>query len=338
MPGGVVVKEDRFRVRLQPARFVKSAEGAAFPARGHQLDELAPRSRRVLEGVVGLVLILQAKPAVGAHVFGVVGENDQRPLGFARVLPRILVDQGHVFCERIALHAHEVADAELGNAVGAEKHPQGVLAEPGDLVEGKMDRPLRSRQIVLEAEVVKGPFLGVLLGVDLGAERLAGIVAGAAVGLEIADQVGVASGDRLPRHELPPAAFRIPEAPRREAQQPLVGLVGEADRPEAVFLGEIRQHRVRVGRAHELAAPLGDRPLELRQHVGTAVGDLVERVSGRLEDELHVGELGRHRVQNELVALADHKLIAVRRQVSVVEVGVKNHHVLHGRVLRWSSS
>ena len=91
----------------------------------------------MLEGIVGPVLIFQAEPAVGADVFGVVGEDDQRPFRFARVLLRILVDQGQVFLERIAPHAHEIPHAELGNAIGAEKHPQGFLRQAGNLLKRK---------------------------------------------------------------------------------------------------------------------------------------------------------------------------------------------------------
>src|ERR1019366_3810328 len=87
----------------------------------------------------------------------------------------------------------------------------------------------------------------------------------------------------------------------------------------------------RIGRSHEFAPALGDGPLQLSEHVRTALGDLVQRVTRRLKHELNVGKLLPHRVEQHLVALPDYELVPVGREIRVAEVRVKNNDVFHGR-------
>ena len=72
------------------AGVVERREAAHLLARGDQADQLLLGVGHPLEHAVGLILELQAEPAVGADVLRVVGEDDQRtfrlPVGLLGVL------------------------------------------------------------------------------------------------------------------------------------------------------------------------------------------------------------------------------------------------------------
>ena len=68
------------------------------------------------------------------------------PSGSPGVLLRNSYRSGPCISSSIALHAHEVAHAELRDAIGAQEHAELVLAQPGELVERESGWPAPCRE------------------------------------------------------------------------------------------------------------------------------------------------------------------------------------------------
>jgi len=230
------------------------------------------------------------------------------------------------------LYPYEVSHGILANPVAAEEDAELIRLEPVDMVERIMEAEVIARQVVLEAKAVEGLFLGCFLLVYFRTLGLAVHPDGAAVALKVTGQVAVPCIADLKWDVVAPTTFWIPEAGRTKAEVLFIDPVGKLKGPEAIAFREIGKHRVCVGTAHEFAfAPLNGR-LQFVQDIRCADRHLFNGVPRGLEGVLCPREFLLHGVEEQLVAVADDKLLVVRREVGVVQVGVENGHVFHGHI------
>jgi len=148
------------------------------------------------------------------------------------------------------------------------------------------------------------------------------------VGLEIECEIFDAGARECMRHILFPCAFGVPETFGALAEILFINALGKFTGPVAVLFGDVGHNRVGVGCAHEFALSAVNCGFEFFENVRRHFGHLFDGVARGFKNKFGFRIFGKA-IDDHFVGSADDAFVAFRDQVGVVEVGVKQGHILH---------